>query len=57
VYLSGNVLEQRPTGDNIRTGVYIKCTQNAWLSMAGASSQGLPNGRPIDEWGIRMEKG
>src|ERR1700754_4581601 len=29
---------------------------DAWLSMAGASSKGLPNGRPIDEWGIRMEK-
>ena len=28
---------------------------DAWLSMAGASSKGLPNGRPIDEWGIRME--
>src|SRR4029453_18451762 len=25
---------------------------DAWLSMAGASSKGLPNGRPIDEWGI-----
>lgn len=30
---------------------------DAWLSMAGASSKGLPNGRPIDEWGIRMEDG
>ena len=30
---------------------------DAWLSMAGAGSQGLPNGRPIDEWGIRMEDG
>ncbi|MFZ2507256.1 MAG: ABC transporter substrate-binding protein [Steroidobacteraceae bacterium] len=30
---------------------------DAWLSMAGAGSRGLPNGRPIDEWGIRMEKG
>ena len=30
---------------------------DAWLSMAGAGSVGLPNGRPIDEWGIRMEKG
>jgi len=30
---------------------------DAWLSMAGAGSKGLPNGRPIDEWGIRMEKG
>jgi glycerol transport system substrate-binding protein len=30
---------------------------DAWLSMAGASSKGLPNGRPIDEWGIRMESG
>jgi glycerol transport system substrate-binding protein len=30
---------------------------DAWLSMAGATSQGLPNGRPIDEWGIRMEEG
>ena len=26
-------------------------------SMAGAGSKGLPNGRPIDEWGIRMEEG
>ena len=30
---------------------------DAWLSMAGSTSQGLPNGRPIDEWGIRMEEG
>jgi glycerol transport system substrate-binding protein len=30
---------------------------DAWLSMAGASSKGLPNGRPIDEWGIRMPAG
>ena len=28
---------------------------DAWLSMAGSGSKGLPNGRPIDEWGIRME--
>jgi glycerol transport system substrate-binding protein len=27
---------------------------DAWLSMAGAGSKGIPNGRPIDEWGIRM---
>ncbi len=30
---------------------------DAWLSMAGAGSAGLPNGVPVDEWGIRMEKG
>ncbi|PWQ92943.1 ABC transporter substrate-binding protein [Leucothrix pacifica] len=30
---------------------------DAWLSMAGAGSKGEPNGVPIDEWGIRMEKG
>jgi glycerol transport system substrate-binding protein len=30
---------------------------DAWLSMAGSTSPGLPNGRPIDEWGIRMEAG
>ncbi len=30
---------------------------DAWLSMAGMSSKGLPNGIPVDEWGIRMEKG
>ena len=29
---------------------------DAWLSMAGAGSKGKPNGRPIDEWGIRMEE-
>jgi glycerol transport system substrate-binding protein len=30
---------------------------DAWLSMAGAGTVGEPNGVPIDEWGIRMEKG
>jgi len=30
---------------------------DAWLSMAGAGSKGLPNGIPVDEWGIRMEEG
>ena len=30
---------------------------DAWLSMAGSTSKGLPNGKPIDEWGIRMEEG
>jgi glycerol transport system substrate-binding protein len=30
---------------------------DAWLSMAGTGTQGVPNGIPIDEWGIRMEKG
>ena len=30
---------------------------DAWLSMAGAGSMGLPNGVPVDEWGIRMEAG
>jgi len=26
---------------------------DAWLSMAGAADIGIPNGRPVDEWGIR----
>jgi glycerol transport system substrate-binding protein len=30
---------------------------DAWLSMAGSTSKGLPNGTPIDEWGIRMDEG
>ena len=30
---------------------------DAWLSMAGEADVGIPNGRPVDEWGIRMEKG
>ncbi len=30
---------------------------DAWLSMAGAGDTGLPNGVPVDEWGIRMEAG
>jgi glycerol transport system substrate-binding protein len=30
---------------------------DAWLSMAGAGDKSLPNGIPVDEWGIRMEKG
>ncbi len=28
---------------------------DAWLSMAGAGDKGIPNGLPVDEWGIRME--
>jgi glycerol transport system substrate-binding protein len=28
---------------------------DAWLSMAGNGDKGLPNGKPVDEWGIRME--
>jgi glycerol transport system substrate-binding protein len=30
---------------------------DAWLSMAGAADLGVPNGIPVDEWGIRMEEG
>jgi len=26
---------------------------DAWLSMAGVGDKGLPNGTPVDEWGIR----
>ncbi|MFC5585054.1 ABC transporter substrate-binding protein [Nitratireductor kimnyeongensis] len=28
---------------------------DAWLSMAGAGDVGIPNGIPVDEWGIRVE--
>ncbi|HWO20043.1 MAG TPA: ABC transporter substrate-binding protein [Kofleriaceae bacterium] len=28
---------------------------DAWLSMAGVGSPGIPNGLPVDEWGIRVE--
>ncbi len=28
---------------------------DAWLSMAGAGDAGLPNGVPVDEWGLRVE--
>ena len=27
---------------------------DAWLSMAGAADRGIPNGMPVDEWGIRV---
>lgn len=30
---------------------------DAWLSIAGAGDKGLPNGIPVDEWGIRVENG
>jgi len=30
---------------------------DAWLSMAGAADKGYPNGRPVDEWGIRVGSG
>lgn len=29
---------------------------DAWLSMAGSGDKGIPNGTPVDEWGIRMEE-
>jgi glycerol transport system substrate-binding protein len=28
---------------------------DAWLSMAGTGDPGLPNGSPVDEWGIRVD--
>lgn len=28
---------------------------DAWLSMAGAGDVGIPNGLPVDEWGIRVD--
>ncbi len=28
---------------------------DAWLSIAGVGDKGLPNGMPVDEWGIRVE--
>ena len=30
---------------------------DAWLSMAGVGDKGLPNGLPVDEWGIRVKDG
>ncbi len=27
---------------------------DAWLSIAGAADKGIPNGLPVDEWGIRV---
>jgi glycerol transport system substrate-binding protein len=29
---------------------------DAWLSMAGAGDVGIPNGVPVDEWGIRVDE-
>ncbi|HEY9120813.1 MAG TPA: ABC transporter substrate-binding protein [Marinobacter sp.] len=29
---------------------------DAWFSMAGAGDKGLPNGLPVDEWGIRVNE-
>ncbi|MEZ8143805.1 ABC transporter substrate-binding protein [Enterovibrio norvegicus FF-33] len=28
---------------------------DAWFSMAGAGDKGIPNGIPVDEWGIRVD--
>lgn len=28
---------------------------DAWLSLGGTGDKGLPNGLPVDEWGIRVE--
>jgi glycerol transport system substrate-binding protein len=28
---------------------------DAWLSMAGTGDPGLPNGKPVDDWGLRVE--
>jgi glycerol transport system substrate-binding protein len=28
---------------------------DAWLSMAGTGDKGIPNGVPVDEWGIRVD--
>ena len=28
---------------------------DAWLCMAGTGDKGIPNGKPVDEWGIRVD--
>ncbi|RXJ74577.1 ABC transporter substrate-binding protein [Veronia nyctiphanis] len=28
---------------------------DAWFSMAGTGDKGIPNGKPVDEWGIRVD--
>jgi len=28
---------------------------DAWFSMAGAGDKGIPNGLPVDEWGVRVD--
>lgn len=28
---------------------------DAWFSMAGGGDRGIPNGLPVDEWGVRVE--
>lgn len=28
---------------------------DAWLSMAGTGDKGLPNGKPVDDWGVRVD--
>lgn len=28
---------------------------DSWLAIAGVGDQGLPNGYPVDEWGVRVE--
>lgn len=28
---------------------------DAWMSMAGTGDKGLPNGKPVDDWGIRID--
>ncbi|MBN2658440.1 MAG: carbohydrate ABC transporter substrate-binding protein [Calditrichaeota bacterium] len=28
---------------------------DSWLAMAGVGDQGIPNGLPVDDWGIRVE--
>src|SRR5204863_330146 len=39
-------------GMHMRLGLTVNLTD--W--MAGEADVGIPNGRPVDEWGIRMEK-
>ncbi len=29
---------------------------DAWLSMAGNGDRGIPNGMPVDEWGIKVDE-
>ena len=29
---------------------------DAWLSMAGNGDKGMPNGLPVDEWGIKVDE-
>lgn len=58
-FFTGRMIDGRPVYGHLDYGKKSPSLgwrfTDAWLAIAGVGDRGLPNGLPVDEWGIRVE--